>query len=144
GICVVVWGRRRHRDLRDDPSRQELYATGRAAEASILSVTYLNEAFGADPVVRVLVSLTPVDGAAEITGTREMFVSALSVPWITGRLAAAYDPANPNRFTVVTESGPDLPAHLRELHERLRAEPGAVPVSHDETLGVIARMAELR
>jgi hypothetical protein len=145
-VSIAVLGVKivhRSRQLNIDGDRAMLYASGQAAEATVVWVVYGNEAFRGDPVVNVMVRLAPVDGSEPVTVSRDFFVSALTVPWFGGPVAACYDQTNPSRFVLVTRIDADTPAHLRELHERLRALPQTPAPHRCEIVTVLARLGQL-
>src|SRR4051812_34173700 len=73
--------RSRARQVRGDDLRRHLFECGRPARATILELVSLQEAILSDPVIRTRVRLAPTDGTAEVEGTRDLFLSALTVPW---------------------------------------------------------------
>lgn len=134
---------RRFRRLGADVDRATLYASGQPAEATIVWVSYRREAFRGDPVVNVMVRLAPLDGSEPVTAARDLLVSALKLPWFGAPAAACYDRADPDRFVLVTRVDAGTPAHLRELHERLRAMPPPQTPHACEVVTVLARLGRL-
>lgn len=139
GVGIV----RRFRRLNTDVDRATLYASGQPAEATVVWVLYRQEAFRGDPVVNVMVRLAPVDGSEPVTGARDLLVSALTVPWFGGPVAACYDRKDPNRFILITQIDADTPAQLRQLHQRLRALPPPQTPHRCEIATVLARLGQL-
>jgi hypothetical protein len=140
-IFAVV--RRRRRTIAAEQDRLQLYADGRPAIATIVSIVNLREEILGDPVVRLTVRLAPEDDSAPVQGTRDMFVSQLSVPWAADRFAALYDQDEPNRFTLLTDIDTDTPARVRELHERLRASAATRPADRPPVSHLIAALEQL-
>ncbi|GAA4246047.1 hypothetical protein [Dactylosporangium darangshiense] len=141
--ALAVYAVRRFRLVRAGAGPAALYATGQPAEATVLWVAYRQEAFRGDPVVGVTVRLAPADGSEPVTATRDLFVSALAVPWFGEPMAAWFDRADPDGFVLATRVDPGAPLSLRELHERLRARPQR-PAPHPcDVVHVLARLGRL-
>jgi hypothetical protein len=124
-----------------------LQEIGRPAVATVLATSYQQEAIMGDLVMRTTARLTPTDGAPAIEGTRDMYLSVLSVPWIGGRVPAYYDPADPDRFLLITALKEETPPRVREFYQQIRAEQDAEVVvelaGQDGTLAAIAQLGRL-
>lgn len=123
--------------------RPGLYAHGCLAVATILDLEYQSTKFGSDPVIRVTVRMTPVDGADTVDGRRDVFGSTLRSVGVRQRLPALFSPLSPDRFLLVVHDDPEAPPAVRELCERLRAEPPAARPDAPALLPVLARLGEL-
>jgi hypothetical protein len=147
-IWLAGWIQAWARALRGEDERMWLYEYGRPAEGLVLELLSRHESMNDDPVVRVRVQLTPTEGEAPVVGTRDVFVSMLAVPWIGERLPVLYDPADPNRFTIITEVDDGSPARARELHRVVRSDRrplGLVPSPRPDPdlLPVVARLGRI-
>jgi len=110
------------RTLKAVAARSWLLEFGSPARATVQSIVFQQEFIGANPVVRTTVRLSPAAGGSVLEASRKMYLSAVTVPWIGGELAAYYDPADPDCFTLVTALDDETPPRVRELHERILAE----------------------
>ncbi|MEU7874670.1 SHOCT domain-containing protein [Dactylosporangium sp. NPDC049140] len=143
GLCLliglggnVVWFAVRNVDITD--GRAALFATGRPGLATLLSLTDAGGSVNDNPEVIMRVRIEPADGSPAFDSTRTLVVSRLAVPRPGQRLAVYYDPADRDRFVLVTEADGEAPDEARRLLERLRAEsaPAATPtVDPVERLG---------
>jgi hypothetical protein len=127
GICVLIglganagWFALRNVDNTD--GRAALFATGRPGLATLLSLTDTGGSVNDNPQVIMRVRIEPADGGPAFESTRTLIVSRLAVPRPGQRLAVYYDPADPDRFVLVTEADDKAPDEARRLLERLRAE----------------------
>jgi hypothetical protein len=152
---ILLWGmvasiplaglgaRSQYRSLKED-LRPDLFAHGRLAVATIVGIAYQSTQILGDPVIKVSVSLAPVDGGATVAGERDMFSSELEVPWIGQPLPALFSPTFPNRYAIIVHDDPGAPDAVRELYERLRAAPPTARTIVPDLLPVLARLGELR
>jgi hypothetical protein len=97
----------------------ELLATGRAAIAVVRSVADTGVTVNDNPRVRLSVRLEPLDDAPPVDAERQTLVSRLRIPRPGDRLPALYDGADPNRFTLIMDVGPDSPPRVREVFDRV-------------------------
>jgi hypothetical protein len=141
GLTVVLVGRATRtamagmraaiRDSLPTVTPDTLPTTGRAAVAEVLAVRETGTTVNDNPVIGLRVRLTPADGGAPVEGEKQALVSRLHIPRVGERFAAGYDPGRPDSFVLILEVTDHTPAHLRELHERVRAEaaPGFDPLA---------------
>jgi len=117
-----------------------LYATGRPAVATVLSLTETGGSVNDNPVVLLTVRMEPVGGIPAFEATLRAAVSRISAPAAGDRYAAYYDPVEPDRFTLVL-AGEEVPGDVAQLRDRVEAETRAAAVA--PVVDPLDRLAEL-
>jgi hypothetical protein len=138
---VAIWWFTRNLDTTDGSAA--LYATGRPAVATLLSLTDTGGSVNDNPVTLIRVRMEPVDGGPAFETARTFPVSRLNLPVPGQRFAAYYDPAEPDRFTVVV-AGEKVPDDVGQLRDRVDAQTRAAAAPPVDPLDRLAELNEQR